>query len=172
MSQYRRVYQQGGCYFFTVVTFRRLKYLAKSENIQRLRDAFQHVMLSYPFTIDAIVVLPNHIHCIWILPEGDNDFSIRWRLIKRYVSVGINVPVTRMGEKKVWQRRFWEHLIRNEKDWQKHMDYIHYNPVKHGFVKSPIDWPHSSFETAVKRGYYERDWGGGEPVTIKNMDRE
>ncbi len=172
MSQYRRAYQQGGCYFFTVVTFKRFKYLAKPENIQRLRDAFQHVMLSYPFTIDAIVVLPDHIHCIWILPEGDDDFSIRWRLIKRYVSVGINVPVTQRGEKKVWQRRFWEHLIRDEKDWQRHMDYIHYNPVKHGFVKSPIDWPHSSFKTAVKQGYYEKEWGCDEPVTIKNMDSE
>jgi putative transposase len=172
MSQYRRVYQRGGCYFFTVVTFKRFKFLAKPENIQRLRDAFQHVMLKYPFTIDAIVVLPNHLHCIWVLPEGDYDFSVRWRLIKRYFSMGINVPLTQRCEKKVWQRRFWEHLIRNEKDWQRHMDYIHYNPVKHGFVKKPIDWPHSSFEMAVKRGFYERDWGNNEPITIENMNYE
>jgi putative transposase len=122
--------------------------------------------------MDAIVVLPNHLHCIWILPEGDNDFSVRWRLIKRYFSIGINVPLTKRGEKKVWQRRFWEHLIRDEKDWQRHMDYIHYNPVKHGFVESPIEWPHSSLETAVKQGLYERNWGGSEPVALKDMDFE
>ena len=172
MSQYRRVYQRGGCYFFTVVTFKRFKYLAKPENIQRLRDAFRHVMLRYPFHMDAIVVLPNHLHCIWMLPEGDNDFSVRWRLIKRYFSIGINVPLTKRGEKKVWQRRFWEHLIRDEKDWQRHMDYIHYNPVKHGFVTKPIDWPYSSFEMAIKQGLYEKDWGSNEPVTIEDMGFE
>jgi len=172
MSQYRRVYQRGGCYFFTVVTFKRFKYLANLENIQRLRNSFQHVMTKHPFIIDAIVVLPNHLHCIWVLPENDEDFSLRWRLIKRYFSIGINVPLTPRGEKKVWQRRFWEHLIRDEKDWQRHMDYIHYNPVKHGLVNKPIDWPYSSFETVVKRGFYERDWGCDEPVTLKNMDYE
>jgi putative transposase len=169
MSQYRRAYQQGGCYFFTVVTYERQKILDRSECIPRLRKAFSHVMEKYPFVMDSVVVLPDHLHCIWLLPEGDSDFSTRWRLIKRYFSIGINAPVNRKGEKTVWQRRFWEHLIRNEDDWRKHVDYIHYNPVKHGYVTRPADWPHSSFQRAVDRGWYSIDWGHREPDDIKGL---
>jgi putative transposase len=172
MSEYRRAYQEGGCCFFTVVTYERRRILEYGENIQRLKKAFRHVMQNYPFTMDSVVVLPDHLHCIWLLPEGDFDFSPRWRLIKRYFSIGIRAPINHRGEKTVWQRRFWEHLIRSEDDWRKHVDYIHYNPVKHGYVPRPADWPYSSFQQAVDRGWYAVDWGEQEPDNIKGLDFE
>lgn len=172
MSEYRRLYRKGGWYFFTVITYNREKILTQPANITRLRHAFHLVKDNYPFYIDGIVILSDHIHCIWRLPVEDDNFSIRWKLIKRYFSIGVNTPVTERGEKKIWQRRFWEHLLRNEKDWQAHMDYIHYNPVKHGYVKSPKDWHHGSFHSAVKRGLYEEDWGASEPCSIQGMDFE
>ena len=173
MSEYRRAYQEGGCYFFTVVTYERQRILDRRENIERLKKAFRHVMEQYPFVMDSVVILPDHLHCIWLLPGGDSDFSSRWRLIKRYFSIGIGAPIDHRGEKTVWQRRFWEHLIRNEDDWRKHVDYIHYNPVKHGYVLRPADWPHSSFQRAVDRGWYSVDWGEKkEPGNIKGIDLE
>lgn len=138
-----------------------------------------HVKRKQSFDIAGIVVLPNHLHCIWRLPENDYDFATRWRLIKHFFSrscIGVeevqNQSRISKKEKPVWQRRYWEHVIRDEKDWQRHMDYIHYNPVKHGLVKKPVDWPHSSFERAVKNGLYERDWGCSEPDSLKGMDIE
>lgn len=172
MSEYRRLYREGGWYFFTVVTYNREKILTQPANIIRLRHGFRLVKDKYPFYIDGIIILPDHIHCIWRLPTEDDDFSLRWKLIKRYFSIGINTPLTGRAEKKVWQRRFWEHLLRNEKDWQAHMDYIHYNPVKHGYVKSPKDWRHGSFHSAVKRGLYNEDWGSSEPCSIQGMNLE
>lgn len=172
MSEYRRLYREGGWYFFTVLTYHREKILTQPAHIMRLRHAFHLVKDKYPFYIDGIIILPDHIHCIWRLPTEDDDFSLRWKLIKRYFSIGINTPLTGRAEKKVWQRRFWEHLLRNEKDWQAHMDYIHYNPVKHGYVKSPKDWHHGSFHSAVKRGLYDEDWGASEPCSIKGMNLE
>lgn len=172
MSEYRRLYPQQGWYFFTVITYNREKMLIQPDNLKRLRHAFLHVMKKLPFTIDAIVVLPDHIHCIWRLPPDDDDFSTRWRLIKRYFSIGMNTSLTKRAEKKVWQRRFWEHLLRNERDWGTHMDYIHYNPVKHGYVQSPGEWPYGSFQRAVRQGLYPADWGDNEPLSIKGMDLE
>lgn len=172
MSEYRRLYRQQGWYFFTVITYNREKILDQPDYLKRLRHAFSHVMKKLPFTPDAIVVLPDHIHCIWRLPSDDDDFSTRWRLIKRYFSIGMNTSLTKRAEKKVWQRRFWEHLLRNEKDWRTHMDYIHYNPVKHGYVQSPRDWPYGSFQRAVRQGLYPADWGDNEPLSIKGMDLE
>jgi putative transposase len=110
---YRRAYQSGGCYFFTVVTHKRRSILTQPDVIDRLREAFRHVRSSRPFTIDAMVVLPDHLHCIWHLPEGDNNFPTRWRLIKHYVSSVIDAPVNKRNEKLVWQRRYWEHLLRD-----------------------------------------------------------
>jgi len=172
MGNYRRVYQEGGCYFFTVVTYQRKKILAQPVNIERLRYAFKKVMDKRPFEMDSVVILPDHIHCIWNLPEGDADFSTRWKLIKRNFSAGIAAPVTKRGEKKVWQRRFWERMIRNEEDWRRHVDYIHYNPVKHGYAIRPSDWQYSSFSRAVERGWYSQDWGNHEPGNIKGVDWE
>ena len=172
MSQYRRAYIAGGHYFFTVVTFGRLELFSCQENVNRLGDAFRHVKRKHPFAIDAIVLLPDHLHAIWRLPEGDADFSLRWRLIKHYLARGVNCPTNQRGEKQVWQRRFWEHLIRDEADWRHHVDYIHYNPVKHGYTNSPMEWANSSFARAVANGWYERDWGCGEPDNIRDIEFE
>ncbi|BAP55400.1 hypothetical protein THII_1103 [Thioploca ingrica] len=171
--QYRRAYQPGGRYFFTVVTHRRQKLLTPPENIIKLRQAFRHVMNTHPFTIDAIVILADHLHCLWQLPGNDADFSTRWMLIKRHFSIQFHTPTQARREKAIWQLRFWEHLIRDEEDWQKHMDYIHYNPVKHGYVKQPAEWAYSSFQRAVKQGLYHENWGmGEEPKRVRGMELE
>ncbi len=172
MSEYHRAYQPGGRYFFTVVTHGRQPLLTETPVLARLKEAFQRVKGSQPFDIEAIVMLPDHLHCLWRLPEGDGDFSSRWRLIKRHVSVGMPVGVNERGEKAVWQRRYWEHLIRDEEDWRRHMDYIHYNPVKHGYVAAPAEWPHSSFRRCVERGWYATDWGRAEPEALVGMEYE
>ena len=172
MSEYKRAFQSGGCYFFTVVTQDRRPWLTEEHAIDRLRKAFRHVMKDRPFTIEAIVILPDHLHCIWQLPEGDNDFPERWRQIKRFVSIGLKSPLNVRKEKALWQRRYWEHLLRNEEDWRHHMDYIHYNPVKHGYAHRPVDWPHSSFRQAVTRGWYGTSWGEREPAGIAGMKFE
>ena len=172
MSEYRRVYQHGGSYFFTVVTYNRTPILTTSENLSRLHQSFKHVMNQHSFTIEAMVILPDHLHCIWQLPPGDSDFSTRWRLIKRYFSIMKDKPVTERGEKNIWQRRFWEHFLRDEEDWRRHMDYIHYNPVKHGYVQNPADWPHSSFQKSLQEGLYLIGWGTKELSFISDMNKE
>ena len=156
--EYRRFYQPGARYFFTVVTANRKPLLI--DNIARLRAAFKMCMTRYPFEIEAIVVLPDHLHTIWRLPEGDADFSTRWMVIKRQFSSGlpqatVSQSKLKKREKGIWQRRFWEHCIRNEDDWRRHVDYIHFNPVKHGYVSVPNDWLYSSFQQAVEKGWYE-----------------
>jgi putative transposase len=155
---YRRLYQPGARYFFTVVTENREPLLI--DHIERLRAAFRLCLSRYPFEIDAIVVLPEHLHTIWRLPDNDADFSKRWMVIKRKFSAGLPSRVvsdskTKKREKGIWQRRFWEHCIRDEEDWRRHVDYIHFNPVKHGYVSKPQDWPHSSFNQAIRKGWYE-----------------
>ena len=157
MSDYRRAYERGGCYFFTVVTHDRRPWLTQPDIYQRLREAFRHVAAKRPFHIDAIVVLPDHLHCIWRLPETDSDFSTRWRLIKNFVSRGAKTALSDRGEKYVWQRRFWEHQIRDERDWRRHMDYIFFNPVKHGYVLEPSLWPYSTYRRDVRLGCEEAD---------------
>ena len=119
-----------------------------------------------PFHIDAWVVLPEHTHCIWTLPENDDDYSARWREIKKAFSKSIppleyrsKIRIKR-HERAIWQRRFWEHTIRDELDYQRHMDYIHFNPVKHRLVEAVIDWPYSTFHYWVKKGLYAPNWGG------------
>ncbi|PXF55842.1 MAG: transposase [Deltaproteobacteria bacterium] len=172
MSNYRRAYIPGAAYFFTVVTRHRKPWFDREERVEILREAFQKTMSKRPFRIDAIVVLPNHIHCIWKLPEDDKDFSGRWREIKKMVSRRLDARTNERNERSVWQRRFWEHLIRDESDWRNHMDYIHYNPVRHGLVRRVSDWPWSSFARAVERGWYPADWGATEPPAIAGMDLE
>ena len=172
---YRRLYQKGGWYFFTVVTHDRRPILTDQKNIARLRKAFRYVRAKHPFKIEAIVVLPDHLHTIWRLPNNDDDFSVRWRKIKHFFSISVNPGVTsdskqRKREKGVWQRRFWEHALRSEEDWRRHIDYIHYNPVKHGYVSIPKEWQYSSFHRAVKKGWYDINWGDSEPSVIKNME--
>jgi putative transposase len=174
--QYRRSQQAGSCYFFTLVTYQRQNILLLPDNIERLRVAFKREREKYPFTLDAIVILPDHLHALWRMPEGDKDYSARWSRIKRYFStacVGVarKPSASRSGkrEKAVWQRRFWEHTIRDENDWRMHMDYIHYNPVKHNYAEVPEKWPYSSFKRCVRRGWYAPGWGATEPESIKSM---
>jgi len=141
MTDYRRNFIAGGSFFFTVnLAERRLRLL--TEHIDELRAAARQTRRHYPFTIDAMVVLPDHLHAVWTLPEGDPDFATRWRLIKsafsRSLATGEQISDSRAakGERGIWQRRYWEHTIRDENDFSRHMDYIHINPVKHGLVSA------------------------------------
>jgi putative transposase len=134
--------------------------------IKLLRQCFKEIRNLHPFYIDAISVLPDHLHTIWTLPDGDSDYSRRWKLIKSRFSRNYNKKpdnlrqsLTGKGEKGIWQRRFWEHLIKTQEDFNKHCDYIHYNPVKHGLVEAPCEWQYSSFHKYVERGVYDIDWG-------------
>jgi putative transposase len=172
---YRRARVAGGTYFFTVVTFMRQPILCDGDSIEKIKTAFKLVMRKRPFNVDAMVVLPDHIHCLWTLPDDDHDFSTRWRLIKSRFTRGYNgiapKPSKARSKKKeqtVWQRRFWEHLIRDENDYKQHVEYIHYNPVKHGYVNAPLDLPHSTFNRYVKDGLYSNDWGAEENINIDN----
>ena len=165
MTGYRRNFVAGGCFFFTVNLADRRRQLL-TENIDALRTALRETQRHHPFSIDAIVVLPDHLHTVWTLPEGDADFSMRWRLIKtsfsRNLAPGEPVSGSRAakGERGIWQRRYWEHTIRDEKDFERHIDYVHINPVKHGLVTRVRDWPYSSFHRMVKLGVYPEDWAG------------
>jgi len=173
MSNYHRLYSKGGIYFFTLVTSERKPLLCEAKALSRLKTAFHYSIKKYPFRIRGLVILPDHIHCIWQLPKDDHDFSIRWNMIKRYFSIGMNGDTNHRREKNIWQRRFWEHLIRDEEDFQRCLDYIHYNPVKHGYVNRPCDWTFSTFKNNVKKGFYEMDWGSDiEPDGIKKLKLE
>jgi putative transposase len=172
MSDYRRARVAGGCYFFTVVTYERRPLFSDPNNVDLLRQAFGWAKTRRPFDIEAVVILPDHLHCVWRLPEGDSDFSGRWRVIKQFVSRWIDTAVSPRGEKTVWQRRFWEHLIRDDEDWRRHVDYVHFNPVKHGLVNAPEDWIYSSYGRAVDRGWYSPGWGRTEPERLSSMNRE
>ena len=163
MVLYRRNFVPGATYFFTVtVDDRRSRVLI--DHVGALRDAFRITQRERPFTIDAVVVLPEHLHVVMTLPTDDADFSGRWRKIKSLFSrrVARSVPLQRdpRGEYRLWQRRFWEHTIRDDLDYERHVDYIHYNPVKHGLVARVIDWPHSSFHRYVRHGILPMDWAG------------
>ncbi len=165
MVTYRRNFVPGGTYFFTVnLADRRVGLL--TENIGLLRAAFRQVRERHPFAIDAIVVLPDHLHTIWTLPAGDADFATRWRLIKaafsRECAPGERISASRAmkGERGLWQRRFWEHTIRDERDFARHVDYEHFNPVKHRHCQRVSEWPHSSFHRFVRLGLLPDDWAG------------
>jgi len=165
MTNYRRNFLVGGSFFFTAnLADRRLCLL--TEHVGLLRHAFRDVRRRHPFSIDAIVVLPDHLHAIWTMPKGDADFAVRWRLIKstfsRGVLTGERVSASRAGRKErgIWQRRYWEHTLRDEGDFARHVDYVHFNPVKHGHVRRVMDWPYSSFHRMVKLGIYPADWAG------------
>ncbi|CRI63717.1 conserved hypothetical protein [Thiocapsa sp. KS1] len=158
--RYRRAFVPGGSFFFTLVTAGRRPVLQSEQAIETLREAFRRVASKRPFSIDAIVILPDHLHCIWTLPPGDSDFSTRWRLVKTWlVKHHDNIPYPEAG-REVWQQRFWEHTLRDDTDVIRHVEYIHYNPVKHGYVTAPCHWPYSSFHRFVRDGLYPADWGG------------
>ena len=176
MSNYRRARTPGGIYFFTVVTHKRKPLFANSSARSCLRRAMVEVMTRYPFEIEAICMLPDHLHAIWKLPEGDVAYSQRWNEIKGLFSKdlrvldserdGITKSRQRKGEANFWQRRFWEHMIRSEIDYRHHLDYLHFNPVKHGLVERVLDWPWSSFHRYVRTGIYPADWGGSKPAMM------
>ena len=172
MSNYRRADEPGACYFFTVVTHGRYPSFASEERVALLREAFRMTRRERPFVVEAAVILPDHLHCLWRLPTGDADFSGRWREIKKRVSRRLAPAANDRRERAVWQRRFWEHLIRDEQDWRNHLDYIHYNPVRHGLVARAGDWPWSSFRRLVELGWYDPDWGAVEPAQIAGMECE
>jgi len=169
MPNYRRYRRAGGLYSFTVVSQKRRPILCDPNIRCALRQAITHVRVELPFSIRAWVLMPDHLHCLWALPEGDNDYSKRWGKIKRYVSQrcgdeyrDANNSLSRIKrrESSIWQRRFWEHAIRDDRDYNAHVDYMHYNPVKHGLVGVVRDWPFSSFHRWVRTGAYPLDWGG------------
>ncbi len=177
--KYRRAFIPGGSFFFTVVTEGRRPVFASDDVVEVLRCAFRSVRNSRPFKIEAMVVMPDHLHCIWTLPPDDPDFATRWRLIKtwftkhaspslRFVS---NPARAAKGEQALWQRRYWEHLLRDENDYARHVDYIHYNPVKHGLAASAIDWPYSSFRSHIEAGVYQPDWGQS-GIDLEGIGRE
>jgi putative transposase len=166
MPDYIRRRVPGGCYFFTVNLHDRTTRLL-TENIDLLRDVVQTVHRDLPFHIDAAVVLPEHLHMIWTMPIGDANYADRWRRIKASFSRRIEAGESRSrsrrrrGERGIWQRRFWEHTIADDEDFERHVDYTHYNPVKHGLVSKPIDWPHSTIHRYVRDGVLDADWGTG-----------
>jgi len=179
MTSYRRCRVSGGTFFFTVVTFGRQPLLDSAQNVDVLRRAFRRVQVEHPFTVDAMVVLPDHLHAVWTLPPDDADYSLRWRLIKYRFSLSLPCECTaskslrRRREKGLWQRRFWEHAIRDETDLQRHIDYVHFNPVKHGLVGRPVDWPFSSFRRFLADGRYDPSWGSTTvPRTVRGLERE
>lgn len=176
MSEYRRTYIPGGSYFFTVKALNRRSILIEAPYRTALRQAIIDVGSKLPFESIAWVLLPDHLHTIWRLPETDANFSLRWALIKQHVTRFCTdrtrmLPMTesrqRRREGTIWQR-FWEHLIRDDTDFRNHIDYIHYNPVKHGYVTQPGDWPHSTFHRYVRDGLYPKDWASTEGDTESN----
>ena len=172
MTEYRRARLPGASWFFTVNLAQRHGNQLLIEKIDVMRDAFRTVRARCPFRIEAVVILPDHLHCVWTLPPGDEDFSTRWGLIKAYFSRTVeqgerrSTSRAKRGERGIWQRRFWEHLIRDEGDLARHIDYIHWNPVKHGWAQRAAEWPYSSFHEYLKRGIYPDGWGGGDSMTV------
>ncbi len=165
MSRYRRAKIEGGIFFFTLALADRSSDLLIRE-IDRLRHSYKAMQERLPFETIAICILPDHLHALWQLPDGDTDFASRWSLFKSGFSRGLPAAATRSAskvakrEKGIWQRRYWEHAIRNDADFERHVDYIHYNPVKHGLVTRVADWRHSSFHRYVAQGLLPEHWGG------------
>jgi putative transposase len=163
MPDYRRLRVPGGSYFFTVALANRRSDLLLRE-IAALRTAVARTRRMHPFRIDAWVVLPEHLHAVWTLPDGEAAYSLRWTLIKRWFSAAIPPGEERSasrvakGERGLWQRRFWEHTVRDDTDFARHVDYVHFNPVKHGLAASAADCPYSSFRQAVARGLSPACW--------------
>jgi len=180
MSEYRRYFVAGGTYFFTVVAHERRPFLCEPLARKFLGEAFRTIQRKRPFEMPAIVLLPDHVHVLWTLPPGDDKYPTRWRRIKeeftkKYLANGgtegpISESREARGGRGIWQLRYWEHVIRDETDFDRHFDYIHYNPVKHGYAKSPGAWPYSSFHRWVDRGVYEPDWGSSEPLDFSDLD--
>jgi len=179
MPNYVRAYQPGGTYFFTVVTHQRRPFLIDEVARCCLREAWIEVRTERPFRVVGLCLMPDHLHTVWRLPENDDRYDVRWSSIKRLFSQAYrrcggtegprNARRVRKREAGFWQRRYWEHLIRDEDDFRRHMDYVHYNPAKHGYVARAGEWEWSTFHRYVKRGFYDPDWGEAEPESIRDM---
>lgn len=173
---YRRLWHPGGTYFFTINLQQRKNNDLLVRHIDLLRNSVASVRKLYPFKIHGWVVLPDHMHCIIELPEGDADFAMRWQLIKLMFSKGIpreeyrSAVQIKRRERGIWQRRYWERLIRDQQDFNAHMDYIHINPLKHGLVQQVGDWPYSTFHRYVTQGIYPHNWAGGKEDTLQYHD--
>jgi putative transposase len=167
MPEYRRLFVPGGTYFFTVVTYKRQPIFSNSTARHLIRDVWLDVSRRHPFTMDAFCLLPDHLHYVITLPPDDFNYPIRLREIKRLFSrsyhphekIKKSASRIKRSEAAIWQRRYWEHTICDEKDLDNHINYIHYNSVKHGYVLRVSDWPWSSFHLYVKLGVYEKEWG-------------
>ncbi len=180
MPNYRRWRVSGGTYFITIVTYQRYPWLCSEIGREGLRNALNHIRLHRPFFLDAIVLLPDHVHLIFTLPEGDFNYSSRILEIKKYVTqnysekLNLNLPLTKSRQKRkesnLWQARFWEHTIRNEEDFANHCNYIHYSPVKHGLCESPEQWQFSTFHQFVEKGIYPQDWGKNPIPDLPNSE--
>ena len=173
MPNYRRANIPGGTYFFTVKTYQRQSVLTNERCRIALREAIAEVRGLHSFETIAWVLLSDHLHTIWRMPENDADFSLRWSLIKQRVTRrcadeasqdALSPSRQKRHEGTFWQRRFWEHMIRDDTDLRHHVDYIHYNPVKHGYVTRVADWPYSTFHRYVSRGVYPKDWATAEDM--------
>ena len=177
MTSYRRAKTPGGVYFFTVNLAERQQ-ATLVEHIDLLKRSLRDEKKAHPFQIDALVILPDHLHAVLTLPDGDADYSGRWRRIKAAFSAALppterrSVSRRSKGERGIWQRRFWEHLIRDEGDYARHVDYVHFNPVKHGHVARVRDWPHSTFHRFVREGKYPLDWAGGDAIGFAVGEQE
>lgn len=174
MPNYRRAWCPGGTYFFTLTLLHREGNDLLTRRVDLLRQVVRQVRGKHPFVIHAWVVLPDHLHCILELPEGDADFATRWRLIKMNFSKALppseprDSARKRRGERGIWQRRYWEHLIRDEDDLRAHMDYVHINPLRHGLVSRVADWPYSTFHRLVAAAVYPADWAGGQEGAVRH----
>jgi putative transposase len=179
MPDYLRSKVEGGCYFFTVVTYRHIPILTEEKARGILHDAWKNTRLRFPFETVEVCLLPDHIHSIWKLPEGDTNYSLRWREIKRLFTkeylkeIGPgeerNASRIKRGETAIWQRRFWEHTLKDENELETRLDYTHFNPVKNGYVSQVADWEYSSFHRYVKEGIYAKDWNGGDEGRIQRL---
>ncbi len=181
MPEYRRNFDPGGTYFFTLVTFNRRHLFSKKANCQLLVDIWKDVQSRHPFESVAACILPDHIHAIWTLPEGDDDYPMRWKEIKRlftqefhrqvHEGIGRTLSQQLQGEATLWHRRYWEHTIRDQDDLNAHIDYVHINPLKQGLVPMVKDWPWSNFHRYAKMGIYPIDWGGKAEIKLMDVSR-
>jgi len=171
MTNYRRFYISKATWFFTVNLVERKNNHLLVEKINELRDAFRYVLKQKPFRINAIVVMPDHLHCIWTLPQDDSDYSIRWNMLKgRFPrSIGHGESISKSRQKRR-ERGIWAHLITDQDDFNRHFDYIHWNPVKHSKVASVAEWPDSSFHRYVRQGIYSESWGNDGRFVIEDAE--
>jgi len=173
MPDFRRYYVPNAIVFITGVTRDRIHHFESADNVTLLFETMRRVQSIHPFRLLAYTIMPDHFHWLMRADNEAGNFSVVLHSIKRNYTInykkvhGITTPMN------VWQPRFWDHVIRDERDFNNHFDYIHWNPVKHGGTQKPGDWPHSTYRHWLERGYYELGWGyEGEPNNISGMDFE